>query len=105
MAGRKIRDVADARSALEAAARSGIPRAEWARRQGIDGRSLNAWRLNLERGERRRRPVHLVELVPATPTVPATARYVVRCGELEVDLDEGFDDETLLRLLRVVVAC
>ena len=51
MAGRKIRDGADARTSLAAAAESKVSRAEWARQQGIDGRSLNAWRLNLARRE------------------------------------------------------
>lgn len=48
MAGRKIEDEAEARSCLKAAVASGEGRAVWARRHGIDGRSLNAWRVNLE---------------------------------------------------------
>ena len=108
MAGRKIRDEADARASLAAAATSGLKRSEWTRRQGIDGRSLNAWRLNLKRAGVEgvaRVPVRLVELVAAKAPAVVPARYLVRCGELEVEVDGGFDDETLLRLLRVVAAC
>lgn len=120
MAGRKIKDAADARRCLSAAAGSGLTDVEWARKRCIDGRSLNAWRMNLERrgaalGPRRERtskrklgPVRLVELVAApsaTSAEASPARYVVRCGELAVELDERFEDATLRRLLRVVASC
>ena len=52
MAGRRIRDAVDARACLRMMSVSGLPRAVWARSQGIDGRSLNAWRLNLTRSRR-----------------------------------------------------
>jgi transposase-like protein len=107
MAGRKIRDAADARACLAAAkAQRGMSRARWAREHGIDGRSLNAWRVNLERGSAarpKRTPLRLVELVPSARV--AAARYVVRCGQLAIELDEHFDEATLRRLLRVVAAC
>ncbi len=108
MAGRKIRDAADARASLSASARSELSRVEWARHHGIDGRSLNAWCLNLARRNRSRaepRPVRLVELVPTATARPTTGRYLVRCGDLEVEVDGGFDDGTLARLLRVVASC
>ena len=107
MAGRKIRDAADARACLSAAARArGRTRAEWAREHGIDGRSLNSWRVNLERGGAKKatkRKVRLVELVPALPTAPA--RYVIRLGDVAVEFDQHFDDATLRRVLQVVAAC
>ena len=105
MAGRKIRDVDDARACLSAVEASGLTLASWARRMNVDGRSLNAWRINLAREGDIAPPaaVRLVEVV-APPPVPA-ARYVVRCGELAVEVSDGFDDQTLLRLLRVVAAC
>jgi len=120
MAGRKIKDSADARKCLSAAAASGLTDVEWARKRGIDGRSLNAWRMNLARrgaalGPRRKRtskgksgPARLVELVAAPGAASAEAspaRYVVWCGELTVELDERFEDATLRRLLRVVSSC
>ena len=99
---RKVRNADDARSCLDAAERSGLTRAEWARANGVDARSLNAWRLNL--GERRpRTELRLVELVSAQ-TVTA-ARYVVRCGDLAVEVDEHFDPAVLRRLLVVVASC
>ncbi len=78
MAGRKVFDEQDARRCLLAAKswRGGL--SEWARANGVDGRSLNAWRVNLEgRGgtrKRRRSPtqrVRLVELIEAPPKVLA----------------------------------
>lgn len=107
MAGRRIRDEGDARACLASADASGLGRAAWARRHGVDGRSLNAWRLNLARrigqGELRP-PVRLVELVPTVPMSPAP-RYLVRCGRFEVELDDGFEEEVVERLLRVVAGC
>ena len=87
----------------------GVALAAWAREHGIDGRSLNAWRVNLGRsGEPapKQQQARLVELVP-TPASAAgsSARYAIHCGELTVEVDERFDDATLSRLLRVVAAC
>lgn len=86
---------------------SGLEAARWSQEHGVDGRSLNAWRINLDRrgqaasdGPMRLR---LVELV-AHPTV-APSRYVVRMGEFAVEVDDGFDDATLRRLLGVVASC
>lgn len=108
MAGRKIRDEGEARLALDAVARSGQRRAEWAREHGIDGRSLNAWRMNLERrgAEGAERGLRLVELVPTERHRPArSARYRVRCGPFVVEVDAGFEDDSLGRLLAVVAGC
>ncbi len=49
-------------------------------------------------------PVQLVELVPATPLY-AAARYVVRVGDVELELDDDFRDETLRRLVGVLRSC
>ena len=51
---RRVDDELEARRCLQAVAASGRSLGAWAREQGIDGRSLNAWRMNLERGEGRR---------------------------------------------------
>jgi hypothetical protein len=45
----------------------------------------------------------LVELVPGARR--AASRYVIRCGQLAVEVDEHFDETTLGRLLKVVSAC
>ena len=106
MAGRKIRDAADAQACLSAAASSGQSRVAWARSQQIDGRSLNAWGMNLSRRGRsvRRQRVRLIELV-AAPPAPEPASYVIRAGELAVEVDDRFDSSTLRRLLDVIAGC
>jgi hypothetical protein len=113
---RKIRDEADARACLKAAEAAGGDVRGWARAHGVDGRSLNTWRMNLARrgGTRRAEaastvvgrstPLRLVELVPAAP-VCGGARYVVRVGDVELVLDDGFQDETLRRLVGVLRSC
>jgi hypothetical protein len=121
MAGRKIRDREDAQACLKAArAARGQSKAQWARQQGIDGRSLEAWRRNLARrgkGGSGRQEGRMVELVagPVRKTATGRARkaaeavgrgrYVIRCGALAVEVDGQFHDETLRRLLQVVVGC
>lgn len=104
MPGRKLRDAEDARSCLNEIAASGLTRGEWSRANGVDGRSLNAWDLNLSR-RREQGEARLVELVPSERVVEAPVRYVVRCGELAVEVDHRFDDEVLRRLLSVVASC
>jgi hypothetical protein len=44
---RKVRDAEEANMLLAAASQSGLGRAEWARANGVNPRSLNAWRVNL----------------------------------------------------------
>ena len=106
MAKRKIRDERDARRCLAAAKESGLTRAAWARQHGVDGRSLYAWARNLERkdtttGSRSQRG--MVELVPGAE--PAGSRYVIRCGQLALEVDEDFNEATVARLLKVITAC
>jgi hypothetical protein len=113
MAGRKIRNERDARRCLAAARAAGLSRSEWARQQGIDGRSLFGWSKKLERSDKfrgtkkkrrkRKNRSGLVELVPGASS--AGSRYVVRCGQLTVEVDDRFDEATLARLLKVIVAC
>jgi hypothetical protein len=98
--GRRIESAREARRCLRAAEAAGQTAGEWARERGIDGRSLNAWRVNLARAARSPR---LVELVPTGPAV--TARYVVRIGDVSVELGDGFRDETLVRLVRALRSC
>jgi hypothetical protein len=98
---RKVRDAVDARSCLARAELSKQEPAEWARQNGVDARSLNMWRLNLERAEGSR-PARLVELVAAHAQA---ARYVVRVGDLAVEVDEQFDADVLRRLISVVSSC
>lgn len=101
---RKIKDASEARTCLAAMARSGLGRAEWARAHGLDARSLNAWRLNLERAQFAHGPVRLVELVAAPPE-PQPTRYTVRVNDLAIEVDEHFDGDVLRRLIGVVSSC
>jgi hypothetical protein len=109
MPGRKIADESDAHACLEAAARSGLPRAEWARAHGVDARSLNAWRLNLERrSAEAAKPseLRLFELVSeAAPPRSAVSGVRLVLGELVVEVDRGFDAGTLGRVLDLVAPC
>jgi len=101
---RKIRDAQDARECLAAAEKSGLGRATWARTNGVNARSLNVWRLNLERAEATEPALRVVELVPASRR-PQPAAYRVCCGPFTVEVDQTFDDQILGRLLRVVAGC
>lgn len=108
MAGRKIATEAEARACLDEVARVDGDRAAWARARGLDGRSLNAWRINLARRDRRRAdpPVlRVVELVPAEVAVHAAPTYRVGCGVFAVEVPADFDDDVVARLLRVVARC
>lgn len=94
MPGRKLDGEADARACLAAAARSGLPRAQWARQNGVDGRSLNGWRMALERRQQKLAsepsPLRLVEVIaskPAPPTSSRTSGVRVRLGDLVIELD------------------
>lgn len=122
---RKITNEREARKCLAAARAAGQEVGRWARAHGLDGRSLNAWRMNLARrggGEARaRRPnarppaarrvgsprgFGLVELVPVPAPRPATAgRYTVSVGDLRLEFGDDVDAGTLRRVLAVLRAC
>ena len=114
---RKITDEGEARRCLAAARRSGLRTGEWARAQGIDGRSLHAWQMNLERGDgglaRRRKSKTagalptLVELVPAAPVVAAVGRgrYVLEVGGARVEFGDDVCVATLRRVLEALRPC
>jgi hypothetical protein len=77
--GRKVEDEDDALRCLEAAARAVLPRRNWERSVGVDPRSLNAWRVNLERrglgaGPRAARALPPVEPVPRRRRLEPPAR-------------------------------
>lgn len=102
MAGRKIRDERDARECLDAVEQSGMERAVWARANGVDARSLNAWRLNIDRPRPEIDALRIVELVPQSTRA---AWFRVACGPFVVEVPTDFDDNALARLLGVVAAC
>jgi len=100
--GRKIESEREARQCLGAAKAAGQTVGAWSREHGIDGRSLNAWRANLARSSGA--GLRLVEVVPAV-AMRVEARYVVRVGELAVELSDDFCEETLVRLVRTLRSC
>jgi len=119
---RKVKDEHEARRCLVAARRTGESVGAWARAHGIDGRSLNAWRVNLARRGADPNPTRprttaraatamvvrpraaLVELVSASPP-GVTARYLVHVGEFRVEVGDDFAADTLRRIVEVVRAC
>lgn len=98
---RKIKSRRDAESCLIAAAVGAQTPTEWARANGVDGRSLRCWRMAIEGNRSATPPLRLLEVVVA-PSAPPS--YTVRCGTFEVDAPRDFDDAVLGRLLRVVAA-
>jgi hypothetical protein len=118
---RKVVDEREARALLGKVARSGRDLGWVARAHGVDGRSLNAWRINLgrkggsattvqtRRAARRARASGLVELVPRPLSDSATGtergRYTLRVGGVEVEFDDEVRGETLRRVLEVLQSC
>ena len=109
MAGRRILNEQDARRCLAAAKSSRGGVAAWGRAQGIDGRSLNLWRVNLERrGVPRLRAVRpkLIELVSTVSLDSGRAPYVLRVGGVELEVsDNNFDEQSLRRLVGLLKSC
>jgi len=115
--GRKITDEREARRCLAAAKRAGVSVGKWARARGIDGRSLHAWQMNVERrgtsaGRRRRKrkaPTTrgLVELVPAAHSVNVVAagRYVLEVAGARVEFGDDVSVATLRRVLEALRSC
>jgi len=109
MAGRKVFNEQDARRCLTAVKASRCELGAWAQEHGVDGRSLNLWRLNLERrGVLRVRTAapKLVELVVAPPAVAGTrAPFVLRIGGVELEVGDHFEETSLRRLVGVLKSC
>lgn len=111
MPARKVRDEAEARRFLEAVARSGLERADWAHQHGIDARSLNAWRLVLARKDGEADPgrassgaLEFLELVSTTPDTRSSSPLGLRVGDVHIGVPGDFDDDHLRRVLQVVLA-
>ena len=117
MAGRKIVDEREARALLTRMSRSKSDPASWARSQGIDGRSLNAWRNIVERRRakepgtqqhRRRgeRALRLVELVPTEVIAgPVAARYAIKIAGAVIEFGDDARTDTLRRVVEVLRSC
>ena len=117
MAGRKIVDEREARALLARLARSRAEPATWARMQGIDGRSLTAWRLIIERRRRkdpaarrpRRRAEHSLQLGELVPTElaasPTLARYAIKIDGAVVEFGDDARTDTLRRVVEALRSC
>jgi hypothetical protein len=107
---------------LAAAQAAGGEVGQWARAHGIDGRSLNTWRMNLGRrgeamrGSETRRVAQarrvigagLVELVPAPVDAGprrTAGRYVLWIGDARLEFGDDFGAVTLRRLIEVLRSC
>ena len=101
---RKIWGERDARACVKAAKAAGLGLGAWAREHGVDGRSLHAWAVNLGLAARASAKPKLIELVPM-PSPQTAARYVVRVGDVGIEVADDFADETLVRLVRALRAC
>ena len=117
---RKIGSESEARRCRSAVERSGLSIKVWARARGFDGRSLHAWKMNLERRSpptRRSRSAkakaiitrsipsttQLVELVPAASA--SSSRYVLRVGSASLEFDDDFTTDSLRRVVDVLRTC
>ena len=117
--GRKIEDEREALRCLRAAERGGLSAGEWARAHGIDGRSLRAWKMNIDRRgvpvrprKRRRQPGParhaLIELVPAVALAAqgvGAARYVLEIGDARLEFGDDALVATLRRVLEALRPC
>jgi hypothetical protein len=113
---RRIESELEARRCLSRVEAEDTQIGAWARSHGIDGRSLNMWRVNLARrgaapnAARGRQPgtsvtaTDVVELVPmAMPS--AAVRYVLEIGGARLEIGDDFSEPTLRRLIGVLRSC
>lgn len=114
MAGRKIGDAAEARRLVAAARRKGQSIGEWVKGRGIDGRSLQAWKMTFERELGSPRPRRtfarvkakaLVELVPNAAVASRTAKYVIERNGARLEFGDDAAEDTLRRVLVVLRSC
>lgn len=118
MGRRKIKDEVEARWCLLEAKRGGLSAGEWSRAHGVDGRSLHAWQLALDRrgaGPRTRArkrkgapsPHAVVELVPAAAghNGGTSARYVLEVAGTRLEFGDDVSVVTLRRVLEVLRSC
>ncbi len=101
MARRKISGKSEAVALLEEWRSESVDFKVFCKERGIDGRSLQCWRMNFSRREPE--PVRLLELT--IPREENVACYQIRVGDFTVEVNDDFRDETLSRLLTVVGRC
>ena len=107
MAGRKIINEQDAIRCLQGVKSERSSLGKWAKAHGVDGRSLHAWKMALERRGTTRTSAmvpRLVEIIPAA-AVRETARYRLRIHEVELEIGADFDEASLRRLVGLLKSC
>ena len=102
--GRRVRDKTEAAALLCAWESSGERLSDWCGAHDINWYSLNAYR---GRGVvARSDEPELVELTLGRAysenNGDVGSRYLIRIDDVEVEIDDGFREDTLVRLLRVV---
>jgi hypothetical protein len=101
MARRKINGEAEAAVLLKEWRAESVDFKVFCKERGIDGRSLHCWRMNF--AKREPEPVRLLEIT--LPQEKVAASYRIHLGELTLEVDDAFRDDTLARLLAVVGRC
>ncbi len=107
---RKVRDEREARGLLGELRDSGLGMSEFCARAGVDGRSLNCWRVNLGRRDAEgvgvRPPAAAVRFLQVLGVHPPgrQAVYRLRVGRVVIEVDDDFEETTLGRLLTVASA-
>ena len=100
---RKVRSRGEALELLDELEASGQPLPTFCSSRGLDGRSLQCWRLNLGRGARPPQASSSAGLRLVEFELPAArASYRVLVGEHAIELDDAFREDTLARLLDVM---
>ena len=119
---RKIANAEEAERLLDKLSVSDVDGPTFCQQEGIDGRSLNCWRLNLARRPpvgTQGRPEELRVVEVAWPGALAAAvtdehvapggrsggLYRVSVADAVIEVDDAFRGDTLARLLAVVRAC
>ena len=107
MAGRKIINEQDANRCLQGVKNERNSLAGWAQAHGVDGRSLHAWKMALERRGTTRTSAMVPRLVEIFPSaaVKETARYKLRIQEVELEVGVDFEEASLRRLVGLLKSC
>jgi hypothetical protein len=100
---RKVKSRGEAEVLLDELEASGLALRAFCSERGLDGRSLQCWRLNLGRNPRPARAAASATLRLVEFALPSTqASYRVLVGEHAVEVDDAFREDTLARLLDVL---
>jgi hypothetical protein len=89
----------DARGVIEEWRASGLTMAAFARQEGVNVKRLQRWRFRLDH-EQRVEPRFVSVAMESGAMGPQPLCIVV--GDLRVEVPQGFHEETLLRVIRVL---